>query len=70
MRLKPTFFFWKNQFQLIFHEILSKSNRFMTNRFMKKSLKKNLEAKKKFVEIFFLNPSEIGILGLTWRVTL
>ena len=57
LRLGPTFL-WKNQFELIFHTILLKRNRF--NSFRAKSLgEKILWQNLYFLEVIFNDPSEI-----------
>ena len=57
----------KNQYELIFHEMLS--NRF--NSLMTKSLRKKIRDKIwMFVEFISFDPSEIRVFGLKWRVTL
>ena len=65
-RLKPTFL-WKGQFKLICHARVPKSNRL--NIFYVQ-ITQDFFSDVKFVEGIFFKPSEIGILGLTWRVTL
>ena len=64
MRLKPPFL-WDDQLELIFHARLLKINSFSS--FRTKSLRKKFFLGKIWI---FFDPSEIGVLGLTWKLTI